>query len=241
MEKLREIILQRKRQRKAAVPPEEEQDSEKRTKTEEKPVDRLFEMLKSRKVTQLGTRPKKSLLGIFDEEAGGEYEMIYTDSVYMREARDLDTVESQGKIWKKGKYTHPFFEEANELTRPEKNFIVHKWMKTLFSEWESHSQAERLLKYSEYFAESKSLAASLLTAVKQNYLSKDSLDYLFVITRFSQIKSYSRANYYHLKLSSEFNWSVEGVNSNLLTQETQRLYSQIIRRLLAISQLVHND
>lgn len=61
---------------------------------------------------------------------------LYESSEYISEALQIEEFEDQGKVWKKGKWEHPFVTESKTYSYSQKTLIVLTWCKKTLENWD---------------------------------------------------------------------------------------------------------
>ena len=247
MEKLNQIILQMKRQR-HHVPPEAEPvkkpafEEAKRpspvSQTSQSPVNQS--PLVSDEVRTVKKPEIEESSSVFTEDLGVSDSAFYTESEYIPQAKELEIARSQGKQWKRGKYQHPFMVEATLLSLPQKLYVIRRWTHGVITDWEASQDQPDLQQYANTLAESRNLLGALLRSIQQGLLTEESLQLAFVVVRLGQIDRSSSARDFQFKLSVIPSWldPQAADREELMRPDRQRLYSQLLKRLLSVSQLL---
>ena len=153
---------------------------------------------------------------------------LYWQSELMDQGKECQRFEDEGKIWKKEKWTHPFFIEAEGLEYPQKALVVAMWWREVLNEWKVKNN-ENLGK--QYLLTLK-LFKKLLAELKEQTVIEEILGLMFVLVRFCQIKSYTKAIDVYLKISSNNTFYKKVTKKN--SEQGFRQISHAFKRLLTL-------
>ena len=193
----------------------------------------------------------------FEEEAEGleSVDEIYADSQWLRDAREWDEYEERGEVYRKHKI-HPLKLEAQALGYMTKVAFVHRWCSEMILLWQEDmsdlaaAPAKESLLEQKKLKESKQALKGLFQLLKLREIKEDVPNAFFLVARFCQIRSYTKAHDHYLSLSSgQIQWITEKPDTRhrggmitsknyteTISEGTYHLYTQSFKRLMSLCQ-----
>jgi hypothetical protein len=158
---------------------------------------------------------------------------LYEDSSFFRQARECQSFESQGKVWKKEKWRHPFIEEAEELDQVSKSLIISLYWRTVLEKWTENFRDEERKLYSSTLL----IFKKLIHVLKMQDLQDQVLNMLFICVRHCQLHSYQKAYDVHLQLSSLTSFHKNEHKSGAMNSDLGfRKIAQTFKRIITLSE-----